>query len=152
MREFFRGWRRKLGVLTLLMACVFAAGWVRSYSIHDMIYGLVVLGHEREFHSILGDLMITTFQSGQVRIPFYYESYSTNNNTMEPIEYGIWPLYVQHPSEIFRSTRHFGGQFISIRYWSIVLPLTVLSAFLLLTKPRKSNQKKTLEPIPEKLT
>ena len=30
MGEFFKGWRRKVGVLTLLIACVFAAGWIRS--------------------------------------------------------------------------------------------------------------------------
>src|SRR3954462_3489874 len=37
MREFFRGWRRKLGVATLVMACVFAAGWVRSLFHRDNI-------------------------------------------------------------------------------------------------------------------
>ena len=34
MREFFRGWRRKIGVVTLLMALVAMGGWVRSlYSV-----------------------------------------------------------------------------------------------------------------------
>jgi hypothetical protein len=28
--DYFRPWRRKIGVMTLVMACVFAAGWVRS--------------------------------------------------------------------------------------------------------------------------
>ena len=35
MREFFKEWRRKVGLLTLLMACVFMAGWVRSHVIQD---------------------------------------------------------------------------------------------------------------------
>ena len=30
MREFFKPWRRKIGVVTLVMACVLMAGWVRS--------------------------------------------------------------------------------------------------------------------------
>lgn len=30
MREFFRGWRRKVGCVTLVMACVLTTGWVRS--------------------------------------------------------------------------------------------------------------------------
>lgn len=34
--SFFKPWRRKLGLLTLLMACVFAAGWVRSRFSEDM--------------------------------------------------------------------------------------------------------------------
>ncbi|MEI8021666.1 MAG: hypothetical protein WCH39_25880 [Schlesneria sp.] len=32
---------------------------------------------------------------------------------------------------------------IEIPHWSVVIPLTALSAYLLLTKPRQSTQKKT---------
>lgn len=32
MGDFFRGWRRKLGGITLAMACVLASAWVRSFS------------------------------------------------------------------------------------------------------------------------
>lgn len=31
MREFSKGRRRKIGLLTLLMACIFVAGWARSF-------------------------------------------------------------------------------------------------------------------------
>src|SRR5437764_781766 len=37
MREFFKPCRRKLGMVTLGLACVFAAGWVRSLSVDDFI-------------------------------------------------------------------------------------------------------------------
>ena len=37
MRVFFKSWRRKIGVLTLVMACVFAAGWVRSFGNYDSL-------------------------------------------------------------------------------------------------------------------
>ena len=37
MGNFFRGWRRKLGVVTLLLACVAMGGWVRSLVIKDRI-------------------------------------------------------------------------------------------------------------------
>lgn len=30
MREFFRSWRRKTGVLALVIACFLMAGWIRS--------------------------------------------------------------------------------------------------------------------------
>lgn len=36
MREFFKGWKRIVGVVTLVMACVFAAGWVRSLVCYDV--------------------------------------------------------------------------------------------------------------------
>lgn len=32
MGDCFRGWRRKLGVVTLAMACVLASAWLRSFS------------------------------------------------------------------------------------------------------------------------
>jgi len=35
MKEFFQGWRRKIGVVTLVMALVFMAGWVRSLVVED---------------------------------------------------------------------------------------------------------------------
>lgn len=38
-----------------------------------------------------------------------------------------------------------------IPYWSLILPLTVLSAWLLLAKPCQSIQNKTAESIPEKV-
>lgn len=35
MRDFFRGWRRKLGCVTLLLACVFTAAWLRHAFVTD---------------------------------------------------------------------------------------------------------------------
>ena len=40
----------------------------------------------------------------------------------------------------------------TIPYWSIVLPLTLISVFLLLSKPRKSNQMKIADPVPSEGT
>ena len=37
---------------------------------------------------------------------------------------------------------------IEIPHWSVVLPLTALSAYLLLTKPRKATKEGTSELIP----
>jgi len=36
MGEFFKGWRRKMGCITLVMACMFIVGWVRSYFYMDV--------------------------------------------------------------------------------------------------------------------
>lgn len=35
MRGFFKGWRRKLGVATLVAACGFIGPWVRSLYVMD---------------------------------------------------------------------------------------------------------------------
>lgn len=37
MRELFRGWSKKAGCITLLVACVFTAGWMRSRITYDLI-------------------------------------------------------------------------------------------------------------------
>src|SRR5436305_1198495 len=38
MRDFFKGWRRKLGVVTLLMVCLFTCGWIRSLSLSETLH------------------------------------------------------------------------------------------------------------------
>jgi len=40
--------------------------------------------------------------------------------------------------------------FLTAPYWSLTIPLTLISLWLLLSKPRKSNQMKITEPDPEK--
>lgn len=37
MREFFKGWRRKVGLVTLVMALVFTGGWLRSRFFEDSV-------------------------------------------------------------------------------------------------------------------
>ena len=37
MGEFCNGWQRKIGVLTLVVACLFAAGWLRSLGEGELI-------------------------------------------------------------------------------------------------------------------
>ena len=37
MREFFRGWRRKLGCIALVMAISACAQWWRSYALVDQV-------------------------------------------------------------------------------------------------------------------
>ena len=37
MGEFFQGWRRKIGCVTLVMAFVLVLGWIRSFYVEDFI-------------------------------------------------------------------------------------------------------------------
>ena len=37
MGEFFRGWRRKFGLVTLALACLLMGGWIRTYFITDVV-------------------------------------------------------------------------------------------------------------------
>ena len=74
MGDFFKPWRRKIGVVTLVFACLVAGGWVRSLTVREVI-----------------------------SIP------------------------LQDSEEIF--------------FWFLVVPLTLLSAYLLLVKPRVAKPK-----------
>lgn len=134
MREFFRGWRRKLGVVTLVMACGFMAAWIRSLRTIDIGTLCLIQPH------VVG---ITSTQRG---IEFHYER---NKPEMLGHRSG-WYSYVRaNPSD--RSLESILQEMMldtlwdsavsPIPHWLIVLPLTLLSAWLLLSKqpPTKVN-------------
>ena len=92
MGEFFNGWRRKVGVVTLIIACLFTAFWLATL--------------ETEFPILDFDLG-TDEGNLTIRVQLWFDP------PMIDIDY-CW----------------------KIPYWSIVLPLTLLSALLLLSRPR----------------
>ena len=65
----------------------------------------------------------------------------------------LLPILVKEAEEEMTYRENGGNSPITpsrkIPYWSIVIPMTALSAFLLLSKPRKSTPKETTEPISE---
>lgn len=138
MREFFNGWRRKVGVATLVWACVFAAAWVRSFSIRDFIplpklrtaalateSGCLVLLRETEAVLI----------SEVPGLDVIWENVDGIENPMNPMP----PVATMVASAYFEKAG-------SIPYWSLVLPLTLLSGWLLLSKPRLATPMKPSEP------
>ena len=153
MREFFKPWRRKLGLLTLMMACVAMAAWIRSEAIEDNL----VLGG-----SWSHDLSYPHLDSYRGGLNWYLSSAQLDQEGWHSVPLGPDvsgdPLRrYTNPHEIkwrwlwfgFDAGKmNFGEAIVSwcrIPYWSIVLPLTALSAFLLLTKPRLSTQERTTE-------
>jgi hypothetical protein len=138
---YFKTFRRKIGVATLMIACVFAAGWVRSRSICEQI--------DYAYHS-QGMVFINSGQGlfvcgrTHAKVAYYFgekmPAWSTMpEQNLESLvkEFG-WKLYVggfgiaaseTRPAEI---DGHYG---IVVPYWSIVIPLTVISTWLLLSAP-----------------
>lgn len=155
MGEFFKGWKRKVGVVTLVMALVFMGGWIRSRSKSDL---LMVR---------FGESAILNFSSDQCGLGW---AFGTWFGTSFPISTG-WTSRPINPSRTADPLAdhvpacrwdfagfHFGSSGTNLfrirfaacymSYWHIVVPLTLLSAYLLLTKPHKLNQRQTSEPIP----
>jgi len=156
MSEFFRGWRRKIGFVTLVMALCFMAGWVRSLIIGDILRFPV-----REI----------TCQYASNGGVFTIESLSPDG--LQPARW-LWNTTpVDHTSEydFFSDGAEFdwlwvSGDFlcynkkwknpgtipyvysycVAAPYWSITVPLTLISLWLLLSKPRPPTPKTFAEP------
>lgn len=156
MREFFKPWRRKVGVVALVMACVFAAGWVRSFSVQDyftfasktrsaetILSNCGVIGWVHHPHNILQRSRSFGSQAAYdldktIRVDLLTWD-CRNLPRWRFIGFGGWERPFS-PSTRMTLT--------IVPYWSIVLPLTLLSAYLLLSKPRATTPMKTSEPAP----
>ena len=161
MGEFFRGWKRKVGVLTLVMACLLMGSWMRSrigWDALEFFRGSFAIQSDNG-HLLLARIVINP--SGRElkwsSMPGHYWMGPTPNNPWQPIPFAqnkidwsfrwngfesgdVLTTPVTGPSQTWM-------QFWQVPYWSIVLPLTLISAFLLLSKPRKSIQTKTAQPV-----
>ena len=169
MMEFFRGWRRKVGCMTLTMALAFMAVWFRSQSIADefsddtndywvvqTVGGYVVWWKERvDYTNFSGaiDGMGVNGLTWKKRTIHEADTELANifGDSARSVLFGLESATSRHGPTLGSS-----GIVITRTLWKLpllwlVLPVTLFSAFLLLTKPGKSNQKKNTEPIPEKV-
>ncbi|MEI8383781.1 MAG: hypothetical protein WCJ09_26945 [Planctomycetota bacterium] len=114
MREFFHGWRRKAGCVALVMVCALAGMWMRSFIVNDQLW----IGRH-------------WFESHRGEIDWRYFS---NVNPLEwrsrQIKTGLAGLLRSYSGPSYQAIA-------SISYWSLTVPLTILSASLILWKPRK---------------
>jgi hypothetical protein len=165
MGGFFNGWRRKVGLVILLMACVFAAVWVRSKRIEDEFsfpvgpHSTVQLISARSFAMIVRINIETTDSTQTVplflsRTPtVWFRSQPHNDDPTVFYEH----ISLEHGIDPHRSwtadihwiieTSNVSCQSIHLPCWIIVIPLTVIALCLLLSKPRQLNQMKISEPI-----
>jgi hypothetical protein len=142
MREFFRGWRRKAGCVALLMACVFAAAWVRSVYFIDAIGGRPSATSIIVLMSVKNRMQVK-FRAWQPYFPqpvglrkIFWDCDKSDNKTIASLSpESIWNSY----GPVFDAVQHGPGNrahILVVPYWNIVFPLTVVSAYLLLRKPR----------------
>ena len=154
MWEFIRGWKRKVGIVTLLMACVVMVEWIRSMT------NSTQFSIRTEKHACVG------IRSANQVFGFFYWRFndpSMNWDAYGHVEFVVYPFAEQPglknwPDGISRwRIGDFGWQDSSIGpnhrmvefiapHWCIAVPLTLISLWLLLSKPRPSNQTKLAEP------
>ena len=133
MREFFKGWRRKIGCVALVMACAFLCGWVRSLYATDTVIRSVNHTTEGVF-STEGSFGWFKQDHPEIinRSAFWEASVGEFGTISDPTFVWSW--------NGFSSIESQSGRASSIPYWSIVIPLTLLSAYLIVWKPRQRTE------------
>lgn len=126
MLSFFRGRKRKFGAVTLASSCMLAVAWVRSEIILDLIrWNFEVCDC---FASGYGQFSVST--GLPLKFDLKYLEWSAKPireiNRWELGNFGYSEFWI--PDGVQKS--------LYVPYWSIVPPLTLLSAYLLLGKPK----------------
>lgn len=159
MSEFFKPWRRKIGVVTLVMACALMAGWVRSSVKFD---GIEIISSKSKYamSSVRGKLRCFYAHGEQARVEkpeIRFPSFVIKENNFD----SKFELRSKRLSFVVSDFRFMTGsesqlfysdlvqaqapevlvdQIIAqVPYWSVTIPLSLLSAYLLLSKPRPAK-------------
>ncbi|MDB5347775.1 MAG: hypothetical protein JWP89_6152 [Schlesneria sp.] len=157
MWAFFRGWRRKVGCITLLVACLFLVMYLRSRVLLDEI-AIVASTHQQECY-------------GSMNGVFFWQSYEATLAVFTPTPYFSYgklafkpdgPFDPDNPGDAQWRSRWFGGGIVEfptlpirtvngsggavsitlryISYWYFIVPLTAVAAYLILCRPQKLEQ------------
>ena len=150
MGTFFHGWRRKLGCVTLVLACVFTVGWVRSLLIGDIFNHVASKHIDEDFSSVKGFLSWDRFSytleahNFPTRILWWHPK-GRKDLPLSEINWSFCGISLsEHQWADHLET------FLIIPYWTLVIPLTLLSAWLLLSKQRitkRNHEPKLTEPV-----
>ena len=120
MRELFKGWRRKTGCVALVMACALAASWLRSLAASDSLWLRI------------GDrCQILRHDDGRIS----WDSYEVPDEYREVFPSFKW--FSQEPDSNYELPLWYFESGLWLLHHSILtIPLTILSAYLILWKPR----------------
>lgn len=130
IRDFFKPWRRKIGLATLVMACVFMSGWVRSEMVSEII---LIPINTRDAICIVSSHGRLSVQK-DINQPPPQPAWSTM--PVSKIRNALAGKETQWPS-IWVFYKLQGAHF---PYWLIVIPLTVVSVCLLHSFSLKSKR------------
>jgi hypothetical protein len=143
MRTYFRGWKRKFGAMMLVLASIFSASWIRSIDIEDIL-GTPSNEHGSDFLiSVHGEFTWVRFDDIQPSIikaipgwksqrqidlrPFWGEDVTLWRMRFIGIDMRRQEWWGRGPHALTA---------ITVPYWLIAVPLTLISAWCLLSKPR----------------
>lgn len=157
MNGLLKPWSRRLGVATLAIALCLPLLWIRSETVRDELawypsYFLPDLNWYVEIVSLQGTLGLQQYQVAPglggigTNSPSYFQSNQVNDYfTGSPrIEETLTWQWQWRGFGYGHAATHLTGmsaKIWTVPYWSFVIPLTLQSAWLLLSKPRSSYRK-----------
>lgn len=142
----FLGWRRNIGMATLIMTCLLAAGWIRSFRLQDGINFPSGKYTMDSLFSLAGALVWASYDESPPEVPrpkgFFSVRFVGRPFDEPDIEWrwrwwGFGDGKLKSDSIVLRT----------IPYWSLITPLTLLSAWLLLFKRCKPTSKNFKRPV-----
>ena len=160
VREFFRGWKRKLGVVTLVLACLVMAAWLRSLRTRDTFQRRV---SNNSLTFVISNRSWLYWQSVRESFPLQLESPESQPGGMNLRPFVITTFHFEQLADdtsyfgvlnterfglLINGRRVFPGLTLSVwavPYWSIVAPISLFSAWLLLSAPRIPQPKSASE-------
>jgi hypothetical protein len=152
MNGYFKPLRRKIGVITLGLACVLMAGWVRSMGRYDQLY-LVTGTHSdlmvQATDGYLALILTETEHEADALFPFWQTEPFDPDRRFDPSKWEESTKVVFHaPGFGFAihnrtSTIPFDVKIWFVSYWLSTALVTLFSAWLLFSKPKQ--QKPSLE-------
>ena len=123
MRSFFKGWRRKIGCATLVLACALFVAWMRT----TVLYEFASFGMNGRQHWVLAIGGTVSWMSLDVDNAPIRQWFSIDPSTGRLDGFiETWAVMRARPD----CTEW------TVSLWSVVVILTLLSAFLILWKPR----------------
>ena len=132
-----------------MVACVFAAVWVRS--LHSRLFIFVELGKPIDgrinVYCSANQMDILLQQNTRWDFAFGERQLNATSNALND----FWFFDVQNiDEEIVDDVQQVApGYEVRVYFYVIVLPLTLVSLWLLLSKPRPHNSKSPFKPISE---
>ena len=146
MREVFDGWRRKAGIVTLGMALPLMGMWIRSDSVGDFIIWPAANNREEMLISAESKLTWQTTYDSEAEAGFPRWVPSVLDKSVAVIEadkqYTVYRFrFLDIEAGDVDFPHGLGGtfSFCCIPYRFIVIPLTLLAAWLILRKPRNKQ-------------
>jgi hypothetical protein len=164
MSNFFKGWRRKFGLLTLMLALAFMGAWVRSMRVEDILKIPSPEGfrfsftseHERiSWHKMTGPesersaKRVTQWKwlSGPIDPHSGIDPTNTSDDKFYHFEHDWkWDLcgfyFAEGHGKLTGPCPSSRLRLYVIPFGSITMPLTLLSAYLLLSKTSSTSKSK----------